>query len=87
MSPPFISSVADAVGLNRGPAPAYTPIIGPTDVPPNDPRWQELNDLREQAWNLGISNRELTEFEYGPCPDQLKYQTVHLEDWIAARSV
>jgi hypothetical protein len=88
MSPPFISTVAEtaealAVALNRGPAPQYVPVPGPTDIPETDALWDKVTGLREQAWKLGITQGELDELDFGGCRDQLTRQALGLERFIA----
>ena|SRR5258708_6137387 len=87
MSPPFLGATEAGTEVQiqpvpiqkRGPAPPYHPPIGPNDIPANDPRWAQLAQLRQKAWNRGITEEQLTSFERGPCPDQVWAQRHFLE--------
>ncbi len=92
MTPPLMGTIGEregtktkTVGLNRGVAPKYRP---PDDFPgevlnPNDPAWAELDRVRQEAWNLGITETELLKMTHGWCPFQIKSQQIpEVRAWV-----
>ncbi|MBI2607590.1 MAG: hypothetical protein HYW51_02075 [Candidatus Doudnabacteria bacterium] len=70
------------------PRPAAPPLYRPDgpsepgDLPLNDPAWQRLDAMREEAGRRGISQEELALMDHGFCPKQIDKQIGNLRLWL-----